>query len=75
MQRRVHGDGYVAFALVEESLQLFLYAYRTDRDALGAPSKAPVGRHDFTDLQYGVQIVHGLTLSHKNNIGQAVDFG
>ena len=68
----VHGDGYVTGTLVKEALELALDTYAADGDALGTPLPSPVGRHNFGDAQYSIEVVHRFSLSHEDDIRQLV---
>ena len=68
----VHGDGDMALAFLQESLQLVLDAHGTDGDALRTPSPTIVGGQDFRCTKHVVEVVHWLTLSHEHDVGQLV---
>ena len=72
MQRIVHGDGHMALALVEEAFQFALDADTAHRDALRTPLEAVVGRQYLCGTEYGIEVIHRLSLSHENDIGQRV---
>ena len=70
VERRVHTDGDVALALVEESLELVLYSHTADGDALGAPLITPIGSEHLCGSQHVVEVVHRFALSHEHDIGE-----
>ena len=70
VERRVHTDGDVALALVEESLELVLYTHTADGDALGAPLIPPIGSEHLSGSQHVVEVVHRFALTHKHDIGE-----
>ena len=72
MVRSMKADGDMAFALLDEALQLSTQSHRTDGDALRAPCPAVVGRQEFRCPQHVVKVVHRLALSHEDDVRQAV---
>jgi len=74
-QGRVHRDGHMTFALVEESLELVLDAHAAHGDAFRTPSPTVVGGKDLRSAEHVVEIVHRLTLTHEDDIRQLVAFG
>src|SRR5574344_74742 len=71
---RVHADGQMALALIEESFQPLLQSYTTHCNPFRTPCISVVGSHNLCHLKHIVQIVERFTLSHKNDIGQSVTF-
>ena len=71
-QWRVHRYSHVALTLVEESLQLVLHTHTRYSDAARTPGIAPIGSQHLSGLQDSVEVIHGLTLTHKHDIGQCV---
>ena len=74
-QRRMHRDGHVALALVEEALQLVLDTHAAHGDAPRTPGIAPFGRQDLCGAEHGIEVIHRLALTHKHNVRQALALG
>ena len=73
VDRGVEADGHLAVALFKEPLQLVLDTDRTHGDALRAPGPAVGCRKNLCRLQHVVEVVHGLALSHIDDIRQTVN--
>ena len=71
-ERVMQADGQVAAGLVQETAQVRQHADRRKRNALRAPSKAPVRRQDINGATDIFIIVQRFAHAHEHDIGKVV---
>ncbi len=71
----VQADGQVAFAFVEEPLQVGGESDGGEGDAFGAPGQAIVGHQQFRSLLYLFVVVERFAHSHEDQVGDLLRVG
>ena len=69
MERRMQTYGYIATAFIAKPAQCRKNSHRRNSNALRTHREAVVGSQYLSCTKHGFIIIHGLSLSHKNNIG------
>ena len=65
----------MALALVEETLELVLYAYTRHSDAARAPCITVIAGKNLGGTKHGIEVIHWFALTHKHNVGKGFALG
>ena len=69
-QRMVERNRKRTVAFIEETNQTFGNSHGRHRDALWTPAISPFGSHGFGGAEHILYVVHRLTLTHKDDVGE-----